>query len=54
MMGRGTSTPHPHVLRVMGPHTLRFINHEESTSQKESVDCQLGLVEVQLDQLEVG
>ena len=34
LLGRGTSTPHPHALRVMGPHTLRSTNHEESNSTR--------------------
>ena len=42
MICRGKSTPHPHVLRVMGLHTLRLINHEESPSRKDSVGCRFG------------
>ena len=34
----------PHVLWVMGPHTLRFINHKKSTSRKELVGCRLASV----------
>ena len=40
-----TSSPHPRVLRAMGPHTQSIINHPGSTSRKESVGCRLGSVE---------
>ena len=41
-------TPHPHVLRFLGPHTPRFINLEWSASRKESVGCRLGSVGCQV------